>query len=60
MGTNKTCCKAKQYSDQMMCGRCGLAWDVNDIGPPKCLTHQQYGLKKCGELRDLIKRKSNC
>lgn len=28
-------CKARQYSDQMMCA-CGLAWDVNDIDPPEC------------------------
>lgn len=20
----------------MLCGRCGLAWDVNDSDPPKC------------------------
>ncbi len=30
-------CKARQYSDQMQCDRCGLAWDVNDIDPPSCL-----------------------
>lgn len=29
-------CKARQYSDQMICGTCGLAWDVNDPEPPKC------------------------
>lgn len=30
-------CKAKQYNDEMHCGRCGLVWDVNDPEPPKCL-----------------------
>lgn len=29
-------CEARQYSDQMTCGRCGLAWDVNDPDPPAC------------------------
>lgn len=29
-------CKARQYSDQMHCGYCGLQWDVNDPEPPKC------------------------
>lgn len=31
-------CAARQYSDQMQCARCALAWDVNDPDPPKCLT----------------------
>lgn len=29
-------CQATQHSDQMLCGRCGLGWDVNDVEPPKC------------------------
>lgn len=29
-------CQARQHGDQMMCGRCGLAWDVGDNDPPKC------------------------
>lgn len=29
-------CKARQYSDEMQCGKCGLAWDVNDPEPPEC------------------------
>lgn len=28
-------CKARRYSDQMMC-ECGLAWDMNDPEPPAC------------------------
>lgn len=29
-------CEAVQYSDQMQCARCGLAWDTNDQDPPEC------------------------
>ena len=29
-------CSARQHSDQMCCGRCGLAWDMNDPDPPAC------------------------
>ncbi len=31
-----TTCKAKRYSDQMICDACGLQWDINDIDPPEC------------------------
>ena len=34
-------CRARQYSDQMICHTCGLAWDMNDPEPPKCkLNHK--------------------
>ena len=29
-------CEARQYSDQMMCNKCGLQWDINDDDPPLC------------------------
>jgi hypothetical protein len=29
-------CKARQYSDQMLCDSCGVQWDVNDPEPPTC------------------------
>ena len=29
-------CKAIQYSDQMVCATCDLAWDTNDSDPPAC------------------------
>jgi hypothetical protein len=29
-------CKAFQQSDQMVCHRCGLIWDMNDPEPPAC------------------------
>lgn len=34
--TKRTGCEARQYSDQMHCGRCGLQWDMNDDDPPEC------------------------
>jgi dihydrofolate reductase len=30
-------CSAKQFSDQMVCGKCALTWDVNDPEPPVCV-----------------------
>ena len=51
-------CKARRYSDQMICGRCGLTWDVNDPEPPKCLSREEFGQKKCSELRDVINKNS--
>ena len=35
-GAGRTGCEAVQYSDQMQCARCGLAYDVNDPDPPDC------------------------
>lgn len=29
-------CEARQYSDEMICGRCGLRWDANDPDRPAC------------------------
>ena len=29
-------CLARQHSDQMLCTKCGLVWDVNDPEPPEC------------------------
>lgn len=29
-------CDARQHFDQMICGRCGLQWDVNDPDRPAC------------------------
>lgn len=29
-------CQARQYSDQMVCAKCNLAWDVGDDDPPRC------------------------
>lgn len=29
-------CRARQYSDEMVCHECRLSWDVNDREPPAC------------------------
>ena len=29
-------CQAQQHSDQMICAKCGLAWDVSDPDIPAC------------------------
>jgi len=29
-------CFAKRYGDQMICGPCGLSWDITDPEPPEC------------------------
>lgn len=29
-------CQARQHSDQMICHKCGLVWDMNDPEPPVC------------------------
>ena len=44
-------CQARQYSDQMQCARCGLAWDVKDPEPPKCLTPNELGVRKLKGLK---------
>ncbi len=31
-------CQAVQHSDQKVCTRCGLCWDMNDPDPPQCKT----------------------
>lgn len=38
-------CKARQFSDQMVC-QCGLAWDMNDPDPPPCRVNQPVLTKK--------------
>lgn len=30
-------CEARQYNDQMLCGRCGMQWDVAETERPECL-----------------------
>lgn len=29
-------CRARRVNDQMLCGFCGYAWDLDDPEPPKC------------------------
>lgn len=49
-------CQAVQYSDQMICDRCGLQWDVNDPEPPACvadLSRAEFDsfMRRCGSPR---------
>lgn len=56
-------CKARQYSDQMVCSECELYWDINDEDPPTCGKSQptptpkspfQIGKAALNEARRLI------
>lgn len=29
-------CRSRRVGDQMLCGFCGLSWDMTDPEPPKC------------------------
>lgn len=50
-------CEARQYSDQMQCGRCGYAWDINDPDPPQCKPRLTSADKSriINELRESLK-----
>ncbi len=37
----KFVCQARQYSDQTICTRCDMTWDVNDPEPPNCKTGRE-------------------
>ncbi len=47
-------CKARQYSDQMQCCRCGYIWDMNDDDPPTCKTKEQIGTEAINRIRELF------
>jgi dihydrofolate reductase (trimethoprim resistance protein) len=49
-------CDARQYSDQMICGTCGLQWDVNDLEPPECKPDKKVSIYKIG---DKVKKRSD-
>lgn len=38
-------CEAKQYSDTMICDKCGLVWDTNDPYPPACEELEKHWIK---------------
>ena len=56
-------CNARQYSDQMVCDKCGLEWDVNDPDAPACKTKQQRALTWIDRIRSKVistsKKKTN-
>ena len=29
-------CRARRHNEQMLCGSCGLSWNIDDKDPPKC------------------------
>lgn len=45
-------CHAVQYSDQMNCGVCQLAWDVNDPDPPNCTLNTVPSKREWGIAAD--------
>ena len=47
-------CKARQYSDEMVCHECNLRWDVNDQYPPDCFQGKSSGKE---EDREYLKDK---
>jgi len=53
-------CKARQYSDQMYCGHCGVTWDVNDPDPPVCSTKEVQEKLRGQETLKYLKRKLKC
>lgn len=50
-------CKARRYSDQMICDRCSLQWDINDIDPPKCLTNKERATEAIKGIRKMLAKK---
>jgi len=45
-GSGRTGCEAVQYSDEMQCARCGLAYDANDPDPPECTPVREVHIRK--------------
>lgn len=55
-------CQARQYSDQMQCGACGLQWDINDPEPPACgrSVDAVTAMRERLEVEDVVHTCSNC
>lgn len=53
-------CKGRQYSDQMICGACGLQWDINDPEPPECDPNQPVIIDAFDVSHVLVGKKSKC
>lgn len=53
-------CQARQHNDQMMCGTCGLQWDVDDPEPPECrpgwTEYQREGELQFKKLREILEK----
>lgn len=48
--TDRYGCEARQHSDQKVCTRCNLMWDMNDDDPPPCKNNHDIELEKIQEL----------
>lgn len=44
-------CHARQESDQMVCHRCGIRWDMNDPEPPACRVARTIGPVEVPRIR---------
>ena len=52
-------CEARQYSDQKVCHRCNLVWDMNDPEPPECRPEpgeKQRGRAAIEQLRQSLEK----
>ncbi len=47
-------CKAKQYSDQVVCKECDLTWDMNDPCPPNCAPNRLERLEEENPIQDWV------
>lgn len=45
-------CQARQYSDQMLCAACGLAWDMNDPEPPECHKNIKRAIARVAKIEE--------
>lgn len=54
----KNGCSARRVNEQMQCGKCGLAWDVNDPEPPQCrpITQSSWHEQDRKRGRDVLAR----
>lgn len=58
-------CKARRYSDEMICHHCSLRWDVSDMDPPHCEREDHEPVPKpiqnavFAELRNKLKSEEN-
>jgi hypothetical protein len=44
-----TGCKATRCNDQMICGHCGLQWDVGDADRPACAEPKVWVVMRDGK-----------
>lgn len=47
-------CSARRYNDQMICGKCGLQWGIDDPEPPKCPGKKTVGLRALEQIKKTL------